>query len=105
MVLLLQEHRDQVRERLFAARIARQHLAILLHGFGVLAGLLQRDGLAEQRLFMLREQAEIFFQRLHRFGGAAVVNQRDAQPEQRIGARGVGVAGAAERRRRRRSTA
>src|SRR6185295_20381154 len=46
---------------------------------------------------MLRVLAEIFFQRCNRFGGASVVNQRDAQPEHGIGARGVGVASAAER--------
>ena len=63
VILLFQEHGDQVRERLFAARIASQHLAILFHGFGVLAGLLQRHGLAEEGLFMLGKQAEIFFQR------------------------------------------
>ena len=84
--------------------IARQHLAILLHGFGVLAGLLQGDGLAEERLFVIGKEAEVFFQRLQRFGGTAVVNQRDAQSEQGVGARGVGLAGAAEGRRRLRST-
>ena len=63
VILLFEEHGDQVGERLFAARIARQHLAILLHGFGVLAGLLQRHRLAEKRLLMVGIEAEIFFQR------------------------------------------
>ena len=49
--------RHQVGERLFASRIARQYPAIVLHRFGVPAGLLQGDGLGKQRLLVLREPA------------------------------------------------
>jgi hypothetical protein len=98
VILLVQEHGDQVAKHLFAARIARQHLAILFDGFGVLTGLLQRHGLAEERLFMFGIEAEIFFQRCERFGRPACMDERNAQAEHGLRARGDGVRGGTERR-------
>ena len=65
----------QVRERLLAPRIARQHLAVVLHGFREPAGLLQGHGLAEQRLLVIGEEIQILVERFQRLGRAPAVNQ------------------------------
>ena len=96
VVLLLQEQGHQVGERLLAAGIAGEHAAIILHRFGVAAGLVEDDGLAEQRLLVIGELLEVVLDGRQRFGDAAGVEERDAEAEQSVGAGGIEGDGAGE---------
>ena len=78
VVLLFEEDTHQVRQCLLAPRVPRQHFAVVCRRFGQLAGLLQGDSQAKQRLLIVGKEIEIPVERFQRLGRAPAVDQAEA---------------------------